>query len=676
LRHCVDGGVLEEDGDGGYWFHHPLQAEALEGSLEQQERQRLHAAYAGALEGDLSRSTAATGTPDLETLVLIADHHHRAGHTQESYLWSLRAADRAHAAGSDAEQVRLLRRALEVRERLDDSAAEPASALWERVRHAAETLGDHEEELAAVDALLAALDQDQDPLECAELLVRRQHLRFSTGKGFLDADELRRAVALAGREPESWQQAFALAELAHASLWQDDPRATQLAALSLEGARDCGHPRALAHALAANAMLAVFEGRVEEGRVLGAEAVAAAAQARDGWAFVHATLWEANAVGTPVSPTWAAVVSGRRAQLMSLALPQPFIAWLASDEGGARLYAGEWDACAQLLRTALGAKPGVLVDVKTRLNAARMAALQGRSREAEGHLARADELFAETSTFLALEFDTVRALVRLCAGDLRGTVDAALAGTATAGVPPTMCEWLLPLAARALADLGQGERDAGRDPGPVVAELDDLFRRFPRVIADMGGATDFYARELAGLQSLYEAEVARGRQSADAGARWADATRALHGVLPWEECYALWRQAEALLMGGLVGGSRQREPGVEALRRSHALARGLRAQPVLDELVSLARGARISLADPATTGPAPAARARAGLTARETEVLHHVVAGRSYGEIARALVVSEKTVSSHVSNLLRKTGCANRVDLARWATHPPAEHEA
>jgi DNA-binding CsgD family transcriptional regulator len=66
---------------------------------------------------------------------------------------------------------------------------------------------------------------------------------------------------------------------------------------------------------------------------------------------------------------------------------------------------------------------------------------------------------------------------------------------------------------------------------------------------------------------------------------------------------------------------------------------------------------------PTPGGPAKAA----GLTPRELEILGHVVAGRTYGEIARSLVVSEKTVSSHVSNLLRKTGSTNRVDLARWA---------
>jgi DNA-binding CsgD family transcriptional regulator len=57
----------------------------------------------------------------------------------------------------------------------------------------------------------------------------------------------------------------------------------------------------------------------------------------------------------------------------------------------------------------------------------------------------------------------------------------------------------------------------------------------------------------------------------------------------------------------------------------------------------------------------------AGLTEREREILRYVVAGRTYAEIAAELVISEKTVSSHISSLLRKTGAANRVHLARLA---------
>jgi DNA-binding NarL/FixJ family response regulator len=55
------------------------------------------------------------------------------------------------------------------------------------------------------------------------------------------------------------------------------------------------------------------------------------------------------------------------------------------------------------------------------------------------------------------------------------------------------------------------------------------------------------------------------------------------------------------------------------------------------------------------------------VTAREREVLALLVSGRTYGEIATELVISEKTVSSHVSNLLAKTGTSNRVELAGYA---------
>ncbi|HZW44263.1 MAG TPA: LuxR C-terminal-related transcriptional regulator [Dermatophilaceae bacterium] len=62
----------------------------------------------------------------------------------------------------------------------------------------------------------------------------------------------------------------------------------------------------------------------------------------------------------------------------------------------------------------------------------------------------------------------------------------------------------------------------------------------------------------------------------------------------------------------------------------------------------------------------------AGLTPREREVLSLVTTGRTYAEIARALYISEKTVSLHISNLLRKTGTANRIELARLAQRSAA----
>ncbi|MET0978537.1 MAG: LuxR C-terminal-related transcriptional regulator [Paeniglutamicibacter terrestris] len=42
--------------------------------------------------------------------------------------------------------------------------------------------------------------------------------------------------------------------------------------------------------------------------------------------------------------------------------------------------------------------------------------------------------------------------------------------------------------------------------------------------------------------------------------------------------------------------------------------------------------------------------------------------------MAKTLVISDKTVSSHISNMLRKTGTQNRLDLARLATRPASRH--
>ncbi|MEU5877243.1 response regulator transcription factor [Spirillospora sp. NPDC047279] len=60
-------------------------------------------------------------------------------------------------------------------------------------------------------------------------------------------------------------------------------------------------------------------------------------------------------------------------------------------------------------------------------------------------------------------------------------------------------------------------------------------------------------------------------------------------------------------------------------------------------------------------------RGLAALTEREREVLVQIALGRSNREIGRALVVSEKTVKTHVSNLLMKLGVQDRTQAALYA---------
>jgi DNA-binding NarL/FixJ family response regulator len=66
-------------------------------------------------------------------------------------------------------------------------------------------------------------------------------------------------------------------------------------------------------------------------------------------------------------------------------------------------------------------------------------------------------------------------------------------------------------------------------------------------------------------------------------------------------------------------------------------------------------------ASPATTG---------GLTGREVEVLGLIATGQTNREIADALVISEKTVARHVSNIFVKLGVTSRSAATAYAfTH-------
>jgi DNA-binding NarL/FixJ family response regulator len=57
----------------------------------------------------------------------------------------------------------------------------------------------------------------------------------------------------------------------------------------------------------------------------------------------------------------------------------------------------------------------------------------------------------------------------------------------------------------------------------------------------------------------------------------------------------------------------------------------------------------------------------AALSPREKDVLAALARGASNSEIARALWVSEATVKTHLSNVMAKTGTANRVQVAVFA---------
>jgi DNA-binding NarL/FixJ family response regulator len=73
---------------------------------------------------------------------------------------------------------------------------------------------------------------------------------------------------------------------------------------------------------------------------------------------------------------------------------------------------------------------------------------------------------------------------------------------------------------------------------------------------------------------------------------------------------------------------------------------------------------------------APAPESPETLTQRETDVLRLLAQGKSNKEIAAALIIGEKTVKTHVSNILGKLGVPSRTQAALYAVRvglAPAE---
>ncbi|HSM99818.1 MAG TPA: response regulator transcription factor, partial [Rudaea sp.] len=65
--------------------------------------------------------------------------------------------------------------------------------------------------------------------------------------------------------------------------------------------------------------------------------------------------------------------------------------------------------------------------------------------------------------------------------------------------------------------------------------------------------------------------------------------------------------------------------------------------------------------------PAPGADALASLSEREREVLALIAEGASNQRIATQLEISEKTVKTHVGNILAKLGVGDRTQAAVYA---------
>ena len=138
----------------------------------------------------------------------------------------------------------------------------------------------------------------------------------------------------------------------------------------------------------------------------------------------------------------------------------------------------------------------------------------------------------------------------------------------------------------------------------------------------------------------FAAEAVRVARSGgpDALAAWDASARAWESLgQPYSLARALARAAQAALDRG------DRDAAAERLTRAAPLAEKLAAGPLCEQIGSLARRAYLGL----HCEPYPRQHPGTfGLTARETEVMRLVAAGRSNREIAAELLISAKTASA------------------------------
>jgi len=289
-----------------------------------------------------------------------------------------------------------------------------------------------------------------------------------------------------------------------------------------------------------------------------------------------------------------------------------------------------------------------------------LAARCGRPQEAKQHLNRATEL-------VSAQFARHHRHLTIAAPDVflaSGEPHKALHWLYSRILPEDAAynEDFLSDFAHAAAESARTARDAGDEDGAAqaVSILEDLIGRWPHE-----PFTTMRANAIAlASKALFDAEVARCRNDTGQAQLWRRAIDDCNTAgWPWLEARSRLRCAEAMLAAGSTAAAVS-----ELLRQAHLTFLELGAQPLLEEAESLARITRVNLNAPVPLAATPRAPAGfASLTTREREILSYLVAGRSNGEIAKQLVISDKTVSVHVSNILRKTGSKSRLEAASLA---------
>jgi len=319
--------------------------------------------------------------------------------------------------------------------------------------------------------------------------------------------------------------------------------------------------------------------------------------------------------------------------------------------------AGEWTAA---LTTWCDAQPGLVAYTgQCAVHRGQIMRLHGAYDEALDELERAVERYITMGTEMAAGLTLKeRGDVLRIRGDLNGA-EAAYAKAIEFGHDPQPGLALAWLArGRVDAALSTARRLVAEPRGPV--QRSQLLPGLAEIFLEAGAVdeAELVARELCDTASDFGGAALRamgGYAAAGVALARGDAIRAVaelrQGVRIWNELAAPHEAARCRARLGralqTLGDEESARGELDAAQRAFAKLGAASAEREVARLLSSA--------------------APGGLTPREVEVLRLVATGQSNQQLAEALVLSEKTVARHLSNIFTKLGVSSRTAAAAYA---------
>jgi DNA-binding CsgD family transcriptional regulator len=644
IRPAVAANVLVTSGD-GYSFRHALIQEAVHADLLPGEHSAVHTRFARAIDAD--PSLVPPGRADIEK----AHHWYSAHNTTGALVASWRATVQASNAVAHAERLMLLDRVLELWDQVPDAASRIEAGhvrVLEEAAAAARDAVEPQRGLKFTELALKELDEAANPVQVALLLRQRFAFREDLGLSLNEAD-LDRALALVPEDVSVAARTQLLLATSHCGLVTEGEKYRAWAADALRLARASGSRDLEAYALANLAMLDAGRGQLapsdSEPFKLLMQAREVTREASAYHPAIKVMILETHLLcGAGEFERAAEAARQGIADAERRGLARTSGAFLGINLAEPLWYLGDWDEAVRVARRALDFAPpprtkvGLwLVDGAIALARGDLAVTGMRTAASKAVLDRGgyDEQhhlpLATIDVNVALAAGGPAAAVTV-AGEVLGRYDLALAGP----------RYGWPLLVSAL-------RAARQAPGEEAAALLERLRTLAEKLDAFGPVQRAWQLTFAALDPRTGSCSEDGNPLAAADA----------AVAAWEAAGQPYETALALTHAAWIAlTERAGRESAARLRRAAPIAERLGAAPLTAQIADLTRRAG---SDGDTDDPV--------LTSREMEVLRLVAAGQSNREIAAALVISPKTASVHVSNILAKLSATTRTEAAVKAHH-------